>query len=243
MLILSFLAAAQQRALGFADLLTIDGSDQTADSETTAKRICDVLANQLISPTGQMGLGVFGSSMCNPSSTKINLSKENVPNSSGWRLRIDQNNEKLELTLGLAVDSKIYNQATMNISGFSSSSELLGALEDSRLARLIAIGLLDQLPVMGRANDRLTKNNEGTYTASNGNDREALGIQLTCELVPVKIVFQAKNGLWNVTAENGSDAGAQQDSTKPVWLANTQGRSESQSDITSRIEELILSRK
>jgi hypothetical protein len=70
-----------------------------------------------------------------------------------------------------------------------------------------------------------------------------MGIQLTYELVPVRIVFQARNGLWNVTAVNASDANAQQDSTKPVWLANTQGRSENQSEITSRIEELILSRK
>jgi hypothetical protein len=243
MLILSFLAAAQQRALGFADILTIDVSDQTADSQTTAKRICDVLANQLISPTGPMGLGVFGRSKCNPSSTKIDPSKEKVTNSSGWRLRIDQNNEKLELTLGLAADSKIYNQATLNLSGFSSSAELLGALEDPRIAGLIAIGLLDQLPVMGRANGRLTRNDKGSYTATNGNDRESMGIQLTYELVPVRIVFQARNGLWNVTAVNASDANAQPDSTRPVWLANTQGRSENQSEITSRIEELILSRK
>jgi hypothetical protein len=243
MLILSFIAAAHQQALGFADLLTIDVSDQAADSQSAAKRICDVLSNQLISPTGPMGLGVFARSKCTLSSTKNDPSKNNVTSHSGWRLRIDQSNEKLVLTLGLAVDSKNYNQASLNLSGFSSSAELVGALEDSRLAWLIAIGLLDQLPVMGRANSRIRKSNEGNYTATTGTDPEKIGIKLTYELVPVRIVFQARNELWNVTAVTASDANPQQDSTNLNWLANTQGRSENLDEIISRIEELILSRK
>jgi hypothetical protein len=243
MLILSFFAAAHQQALGFADLLNIDVSDQAADSQSTAKRICDAISRQLISPTGPMGLGVFARSKCTLSSIKNDPSKEKVKNSSGWRLRIDQTNEKLVFTLGLAAESKNYNQASLNLSGFSSSVELLGALEDPRLAWLISIALLDQLPVMGRVNGRLTKTSKGNYTATTGNDPEKIGIKLTYELVPVRIVFQAKSELWNVTAVATSDAHQQQDSPNPDWLANTQGRSENQQEIVSRIDELISSLK
>jgi hypothetical protein len=190
-----------------------------------------------------MGLGVFARSKCTLFSTKNDSSKNKVSISSGWLLRIDQNNERLVLTLGMAVDSKNYNQASLNLSRFSSSAELLGALEDPRLAWLIAIGLLDQLPVMGRVNGRVTKTSKGNYTATTGNDPDKLGIKLTYELVPVRIVFQAESELWNVTSVTPSDANPQQDSTNPNWLANTQGRSENQNEIISRIEELISSRK
>lgn len=121
----------------------------------------------------------------------------------------------------------------MSLSAFASSSELVAALEDPPLAWLIGIGLLDQLPVMGRVNSRPTSKGKGRYSAGSASESKTAGIRLSYELIPVSIVFQPESELWSVTGIKEAEGNTQGDSSAHIWLANVEGRWANQQNIVA----------
>jgi hypothetical protein len=187
-------------------------------SRSSQQALCSSLAKHLRTLQGPYALGVF---------SKVSCPFQSTPRASGpprWHLKWIKSEQGTTLELALIAGNKTTQEALLKLPVFESESQMVEALSTPEASWLLALGILDALPVVGVMNPKWSPQGSTLVPpedplASNLVSRPSLS------LVAVQIQFNAARRIWTVTESSTSVSGAGSPQGAPIWLANLEGRS------------------
>lgn len=182
--------------------------------------ICQNLSEELFEDKGPWGFGLFsGRTRCELSlseSDRMKNKEANLSHKNLWELRIDLN-EDCQGTLSLCrplVNSDEKCEASVTI---PTSKFLPQLLANRKFVRLLAASIIDQAPFRSKLSQGLAKSKVPLTPKNDEKEKEPFRLPpFKDELLPVAIILQRQNGLFNVKLRKETPSVLLEE--KNIWL-------------------------
>lgn len=203
-------------------------------TESEARQWCRALSKRLRPGQGPYRFGVLSELTCLLGQA---VPPTQAPQAGAWLISVHKNKADINISVALLMGKAKIEKSSLSIGPTPPQSELVGALSEEGNLWLVALGILDQLPVLAQWQEGFPKNGE-TFGLPPDETASRLAIKPQANLVPVTAQFEAKTKLWNLNAiANPNESTAAGRDT--VWMSNIEGRGTNRKAIESALRSNI----